>query len=148
VLTATVTVNNLSTLSFDFKAWGEGTSYDKCIFSIDGTQQFSYGARDNDWETFTAQLTVGTHTLTWTYQKDSSVNPTGDYFAVDNVAITENGAHGDVNGDTFVTIADVSALIDILLGKGEVTAGSDVNGDTYVTIADVSALIDILLVTN
>ena len=148
VLTATVTVNNLSTLSFDFKAWGEGTSYDKCIFSIDGTQQFSYGARDNDWETFTAQLTAGTHTLTWTYQKDSSVNPTGDYFAVDNVAITENGAHGDVNGDTYVTIADVSALIDILLGKGEVTAGSDVNGDTYVTIADVSALIDILLVTN
>ena len=145
VLTATVTVNKQSTLSFDFKAWGEGTSYDKCIFTIDGTQQFSYGARDNDWETFTAQLTAGTHTLTWTYSKDASVNPTGDYFAVDNVAIIDSGLVGDVNGDNQVSIADVSALIDILLGNAEVTAGADVNGDTQVTIADVSTLIDILL---
>lgn len=90
VLTANVNVNTPSTLSFDFKAWGEGTSYDKCIFSVDGTQKFSYGARDNDWETYSVELSAGTHTLTWTYTKDGNVNPTGDYFAVDNVNIQSN----------------------------------------------------------
>ena len=88
-LTATVSVPaGGATLSFDFKAWGEGTSYDKCIFSIDGVQQFSYGARDNDWETYRSdELSEGTHTLTWTYTKDSSVNKKGDYFAVRNVKL-------------------------------------------------------------
>jgi hypothetical protein len=52
---------------------------------------------------------------------------------------------GDVNGDGSVTIADVSALIDLLLGSGTPSAGADVNVDGSVTIADVSALIDLLL---
>lgn len=113
---AQVTVSKLSTVTFDFKAWGEGTSYDKCIFLIDGVQQFSYGARDNDWETFTADLPVGSHVLTWTYSKDGSQHPTGDYFAVDNVKVTEKAVEtGDVNGDNNVSIADVTALIDMLL---------------------------------
>ena len=89
-LTATVNVpTGGAPLTFDFKAWGEGSSpiYDKCSFSVDGTSQFSYGARQNDWETYTAQLTAGSHTLTWTYTKDSSVNPAGDYFAVKNVKL-------------------------------------------------------------
>ncbi|MBQ3949272.1 MAG: RecQ family ATP-dependent DNA helicase, partial [Bacteroidales bacterium] len=80
--TATVPSNATGTLTFDFKAWGEGSSYDKCIFIVDGTQKFSYGARQNNWETYTVELSAGTHTLTWTYSKDGSVNPTGDYFAV------------------------------------------------------------------
>ena len=87
-LTATVTVpDGGAPVSFDFKAWGEGSSYDKCVFSVDGTQQFSYGARQNNWETYTVDLSAGTHTLTWTYSKDGSVNPTGDYFAVRNVKL-------------------------------------------------------------
>ncbi len=89
-LTATVTVpTGGASLTFDFKAWGEGstTIYDKCILSVDGTQQYSYGARDNDWETYTVQLTAGTHTLTWTYSKDGSINPIGDFFAVRNVKL-------------------------------------------------------------
>ena len=93
-LSASVTVPSNyknATLTFDFKAWGEGTNYDKCIFSVDGTALFTYGARDNDWETYTATLAPGSHTLTWSYQKDSSVNPTGDYFAVDNVKVVNNG---------------------------------------------------------
>ena len=148
-MTATVTVTKASTVSFDFKAWGEGTNYDVCTFEIDGVQQFKYGARQNDWENFTADLAVGAHTLTWTYSKDSSVNPTGDYFAVDNVAIAEKvDAPGDVNGDGSVTIADVTALIDILLSGVNAPAGADVNGDNAVTIADVTALIDMLLAGN
>ena len=55
---------------------------------------------------------------------------------------------GDVNGDTFVTIADVSALIDYLLNGDDSNINIDnanVNGDGDVGIADVSALIDMLL---
>ncbi len=109
--------------------------------------KFTYGARDYDWESYTVELPAGTHTLTWTYQKDGSVNPTGDYFAVDNVKLVTQAivVTGDVNGDGNTTIADVSALIDVLLGSSAPTAGADVNGDGQVSIADVSALIDLLL---
>lgn len=145
-MTSGISVSKASVVSFDFKAWGEGSSYDVCIFSVDGVEQFKYGARDNDWESFSVNVPAGSHTLTWTYSKDGSVNPTGDYFAVDNFAITEVTIEpGDVNGDNQVTIADVSALIDILLGNAAETPGADVNGDNQVTIADVSALIDFLL---
>jgi len=55
---------------------------------------------------------------------------------------------GDVNHDHSVSIADVTALIDLLLGGDEAPAEADVNGDTNVTIADVTALIDMLLSGN
>ena len=52
---------------------------------------------------------------------------------------------GDVNGDNNVTIADVTALIDILLSGSDAPAAADVNSDNNVSIADVTALIDFLL---
>ena len=54
---------------------------------------------------------------------------------------------GDVNGDGSVNIADVTALIDYLLGSaGNVNVdAADVNGDGAINIADVTALIDKLL---
>ena len=55
---------------------------------------------------------------------------------------------GDVNKDGEVTISDVTALIDYLLGGDESTINvlaANVNGDDGVTIADVTALIDLLL---
>ena len=55
---------------------------------------------------------------------------------------------GDVDGDTNVNIADVTALIDILLNGTAAPAAADVDGDTNVNIADVTALIDMLLNGN
>ena len=54
---------------------------------------------------------------------------------------------GDVNHDHSVSIADVTALIDYLLGgdNGACLICADVNGVGGVTIADVTALIDKLL---
>lgn len=53
---------------------------------------------------------------------------------------------GDVNGDGQVTISDVTALIDYLLGGGIIsTEAADVNLDNGVTISDVTTLIDYLL---
>ena len=55
---------------------------------------------------------------------------------------------GDVNGDGEVNIADVNALVDIILGGGadaETMLRADVNEDNEINIADINALIDIIL---
>ncbi len=56
---------------------------------------------------------------------------------------------GDVNGDKEINIADVNAVIDVLLSGSdedpEVMRRADVNYDKEVNIADINALIDYLL---
>lgn len=57
---------------------------------------------------------------------------------------------GDVNRDDDVTIADVTALVNIILGKATEADNYDmkaanVNGDEGITIADVTALVNIIL---
>ena len=52
--------------------------------------------------------------------------------------------HGDVNGDREVNIADVNAVIDIILNDSGNPSG-DVNGDGEINIADVNAIINIIL---
>ena len=52
---------------------------------------------------------------------------------------------GDVNGDKQVTVADVTALVNVILGKATRNDACDVNGDTFVTKADVTALVYIIL---
>ena len=47
-----------------------------------------------------------------------------------------------------MNIADVTALIDILLNGTAAPEAADVDGDTNVNIADVTALIDMLLNGN
>lgn len=59
--------------------------------------------------------------------------------------------NGDVNKDGAVNIADVTALIDYLLGGDAANINldaADVNGDNTINIADVTALIDLLLSNN
>ena len=51
---------------------------------------------------------------------------------------------GDVNGDIEVNIADVNAVIDIIL-NGSGNPCGDVNGDGEINIADFNAVIDIIL---
>ena len=57
---------------------------------------------------------------------------------------------GDINRDGIVTIADVTALVNIILGTSSLSSDddqrlADVNGDGTVTIADVTALVNIIL---
>ena len=51
---------------------------------------------------------------------------------------------GDVNGDGEVNIADVNAVIDMILG-GVNSPNADVNGDGEVNIADVNAVISMII---
>lgn len=66
--------------------------------------------------------------------------------SVANHIIISRGGNlpGDVNGDGEVNIADVNALIDLIL-SGKYNTRGDINGDHEVNIADVNALIDIIL---
>ena len=70
---------------------------------------------------------------------------------IQHVTLTGGGDEplkGDVNGDGVVNIADVTVLIDYLLGNEADTfnrEAADVNQDGVINIADVTALIDILL---
>ena len=52
---------------------------------------------------------------------------------------------GDLNGDDKVDIADVNAVINMMLGKSAQTAAGDINGDGTVDIADVNAVINLML---
>ena len=53
------------------------------------------------------------------------------------------GVTGDVNGDTFVDVADISMVITIMAAGTNDKAG-DVNGDGEVDVADISAIITIM----
>ena len=72
---------------------------------------------------------------------------------IEEVTLFDNGPAphgyepGDVNHDQAVTIKDVTALIDYLLGSNNdiCTTCADVSGDSEVTIKDVTNLIDMLL---
>ena len=59
-----------------------------------------------------------------------------------------NPLRGNVNEDQQVTIADVTALVNIILGKNTACYDpviADVNGDNVITIADVTTLINLIL---
>ena len=55
------------------------------------------------------------------------------------------GVTGDVTGDCLVDIADVNAVINVMLGKAALTTTADVSGDGQVDIADVNAVINLML---
>ncbi|MCR5659423.1 MAG: choice-of-anchor J domain-containing protein [Bacteroidales bacterium] len=88
-ISVTATFPASGTVEFDALCMGEGTStiWDKCIFSIDNVAQFTHGADVSGWNHYTFNVASGTHTFTWSYTKDGSVNPTGDYFAIDDVVM-------------------------------------------------------------
>ncbi|MBQ0115926.1 MAG: dockerin type I repeat-containing protein [Bacteroidales bacterium] len=53
---------------------------------------------------------------------------------------------GDVNEDTFIDIADLNKLINVVLGIDTANQqAADVNQDTFVDIADINALINLIL---
>ena len=69
----------------------------------------------------------------------------GDGSAADHIIISRGSGNipGDVNGDGEVNIADVNAVIDVILG-GSSNPSADVNQDGEINIADVNAVIDII----
>ncbi len=126
---------------------------------------------NNDWTAFnstyrygpTSTITVTTGTQYSTAKRDNnySYHFTGDgsnylftfdsdnlIFNIQVIASEPEINPGDVNDDGHVSIGDVTALIDYLLG-GSIESinarNADVNNDGNISIGDVTGLIDILL---
>ena len=85
-------------------------------------------------------------------KKDVAV--TNDWTIFDNFRLRYLGPailFGDVNRDKQITIADVTALVNIILGKDATQPyqydhrAADVNQDGTITIADVTSLVNIIL---
>ncbi len=153
-LETTVTVAEGTRLLVTFRACGEqsssGTIYDECRCEVDGVEIYSLGVLfPTSWGVNCHILSAGTHTITWSYTKDSSVNPEGDYFGIMEVELeAPEFQRGDVNGNNQVDINDVTALINYVL-SGDATniimeaANADQTGD--VDINDITALINFVL---
>ena len=77
-------------------------------------------------------------------QKDYEINLKSFYCHYPNVDEPEPPVYGDVNGDKEINIADINAIIDVILGTSN-NEKADINHDGEVNIADISELIDILL---
>lgn len=75
----------------------------------------------------------------------ADVNSNG---AVRQIVMTSS-LFGDVNLDGEVSIADVNAVLDVILGGGsddqELLERADVNRDGEVTVADVNAIVDVIV---
>ena len=92
---------------------------------------------------------------TWTGKENSVVFTFNANQRINTIKITyeveatePEALLGDVNNDGKVTIADVTALVNVLLGKDSSSynlEAADVNSDGGRTIADVTALVNILL---
>ena len=78
------------TISFDAECRGEGTTtyWDHCDFYMDTILLMKAGANITGWNHYEFAVSAGVHTFTWSYIKDNSVDPSGDYFAIDNVVMT------------------------------------------------------------
>ncbi len=93
----TATFDADGAIEFDAQCMGEGTSYDVCRFYIDGTVKFTKGANGEQWDHYIYDVAAGTHTFQWVFSKDTSVNGTGDHFAVDNISLF---TYNVINGPT------------------------------------------------
>lgn len=120
------------------------------------TEMFCWGAITGGMSDITFTAANGQWQITW---GDDGIVPKDQIFivaragdlmpsyAVSAVA-TDGGVvtvTGDVTGDGQVDIADVNAVINIMLGKADKVDAADVTGDGGVDIADVNAVINIML---
>ena len=115
----TLEVTEGSVLTFDWEVSSE-SGFDWLIITLDGTQILKKsGSYSGSYEhTFN---TAGTHTLVVKYTKDGSSSSGSDQGKIHNIKLTGTAndttdVNADVDGDGSIDIADVTALVGIILG--------------------------------
>ena len=136
-----ITLNTVNGISNNAEGNGVGLAFNNVQATIKGDV-----ARIGDGITFT--------NCAITYPTDAYIEQTGYGYSIyygnhqspDKIIISRIGSDikGDVNNDGEVNIADVNAVIDVVLGGGS-NNGADVNKDAEINIADINAVIDIIL---
>ena len=124
---------------------------DNCTMGSDYAPFYTSGIRGkamtytNNWTSF-VDFAMGE-----TFPDASSVPGCGTNvdLPVTELGYTYERMRGDVNGDGYIGISDVTTLIDMLLGADVgFPVNADVLVDDAITISDVTTLIDILLSGN
>ena len=82
-LTLTIDILADGDVSFYRKVSSEG-SYDKLFFLIDNVEKDQWSG-EQAWKMETYHVTTGTHTFTWRYKKDTSVNNGSDCAWIDDI---------------------------------------------------------------
>lgn len=123
----------------------EGEKFD---ISLDGKNWSKILTIDPDGETFYVRLNntsaEGTFVGLLSAYSDSYVGDEADIRAI--VTVNTNIKCGDVTGDGVIDIADVNAIVNLILETGQTYMGSgDVDRDGVVDIADLNAEINLIL---
>lgn len=82
-LSIQLNVQSPDEISFMKKVSSE-EGYDFLVFSIDGTEMDNWSG-EQDWSPSTYAVSAGTHTFTWTFRKDESVESGSDAAWLDNI---------------------------------------------------------------
>lgn len=152
VYTTTITTDGANVDEND----GIGYSYfnftTKLAETSDGWETISayrFGASDVDYLVSSDQLGIDLSLSNYGVFNSYKI-PAGTYDLTLNLAdktlviATATGIKGDVNGDGVVSLADINAIIEMMLNNNSSTKG-DVNEDGQITIADINAVIGIML---
>ena len=94
---------------------------------------------------YTITLTSGSYTVE---QGNMTTSQPRTFYVYTVTPVENTTLLGDVNGDGNVTIEDVTATVNIVLGKADEEwkkDNADMDGDGELTIADVTALVNIIL---
>ena len=142
-------------ISFWAKASSESNGDDFLEFYIDNQSQNINLHGDSDWQEFSVNVPVGTHLLSWVYQKDNSQSSGEDCAWVDLIQFPPGAVSplnidfGDLNSDNIINILDVIVTVNSVIGYLDLTSlqlqNADLNLDGVVNIVDVLMIVDIVL---
>ena len=110
----TVTAQAGDVISFDFLSCGEGAdeyAWDGLYFYVDGELAAKWG-QHTEWESFAYELTAGVHQITFTYQKDGSLNIGEDCAYVDNVRVASPVMANEITASNITVSAGRRAMIE------------------------------------
>lgn len=147
VTTPTFSVEGEATFTFKAVPWGnDGTNLKLTVNGDAQLSQTQLTMKTGEWTSYSLTLT-GNGNVSITFTPDLR-------FFLDDVFVVseqEEWLIGDVNKDKTVTISDVTALVDIILGNVANPEemynmeAADLNKDGGWTISDVTALVNIIL---
>lgn len=133
-------LNGWNRVNYQYQSDEGGDKYKKYFWATNlGVDVVQYCEAGNDYTLEVMYQLINTiNGNYYFFAKDEEVGRF--YFTIDNDMVT-----GDVTGDGIVDIADVNAVINIMLGKAPSSSASDINNDGRVDIADVNIVINIML---
>lgn len=142
-LLITIDVATDAEISFYRKVSSE-ESYDKLLFSIDGSIMSSWSGSLN-WEKIVIPIKSGTHTVEWNYVKDQMMSSGEDCAWIDNIVfpastviwkVETKVSHNTAiypnpnNGHFVMNLADEHSTVSVFNSVGQMVYSRDVNGET------------------